>query len=106
MHQLTLLQPSGFVVTLPIAIVPDEHGWIFSGTAPAVDFNADTLRLHLFFDRSSVDTFAEGGITCRTETFFPTSDFDLLVLKTEGGAVEILSGTIHQLRPAHFFHSD
>jgi len=36
---------------------------------------ADLIQMHLFFDRASVELFADGGLTCMTDVYFPEEDF-------------------------------
>jgi fructan beta-fructosidase len=56
-----------------------------------------SVKLHLFFDKASVELFADDGATVMTEIFFPTADFTQLSLVVEKGAVNIQAGTVYEL---------
>lgn len=47
------------------------------------------LKMHLFFDKASVELFADNGETVLTDIFFPSEDFVQLRLITNGGKVLI-----------------
>jgi fructan beta-fructosidase len=48
-----------------------------------------TIQLQVFFDVSSVELFADGGVTVLTDIFFPTEKFDQISLFSEKGDVQI-----------------
>jgi fructan beta-fructosidase len=55
------------------------------------------LRLHLFFDTSSAEIFANDGETVLTEIFFPGEEFESINLISKGGNV-MFSATGWQLK--------
>ncbi|CAH1001040.1 Levanase [Neolewinella maritima] len=57
--------------------------------------SSDTLRMHLIFDRASVELFADGGSTVVTEIFFPIESLDQL---TAVGDNPVIEGTSYPLR--------
>ena len=48
--------------------------------------------MHLFFDKSSVELFADDGQVIMTEIFFPNEDFNELSLYVENGKVDWSKG--------------
>lgn len=50
-----------------------------------------TMELHLFFDRSSVELFADQGATVMSELFFPSQPFEHLKLFADQGILKVLS---------------
>jgi fructan beta-fructosidase len=52
----------------------------------------NTLKLHIIFDRSSVEVFADDGLTVMTDIFFPNEDFNILTFYANGGEVKLKSG--------------
>ena len=61
-----------------------------------------TLQLHLFLDYSSLELFADKGITSMTETFFPNENYDRVSFFQNNGSVEIESCTIFELHSIWF----
>ena len=59
---------------------------------------AETLDLHLFFDKSSVELFTDGGLTLISDIFFPSEDFSLARLFVEKGSAELVEGQVWQLQ--------
>jgi len=57
-----------------------------------------TVRLHLFFDKSSAELFADDGSTVMTELFFPSEDFGKISLFSEGGKVQLTSGKVWEMK--------
>lgn len=58
----------------------------------------ETIKMHLFFDASSVELFADDGATVITDIFFPTEDFTIIKVFTEdGGEVEVM-GSAYNLK--------
>jgi fructan beta-fructosidase len=45
------------------------------------------LKMHLFFDKASVELFADNGETVLTDIFFPTEDFVQMRLISNGGKI-------------------
>lgn len=63
--------------------------------APRID-DSDTLKFHLYIDKSSVELFADDGSVVMTETFFPNEDFSTIqIYGTNGG--ELVKGEIFEL---------
>lgn len=58
---------------------------------------SSTLSLHLFFDRSSAELFADNGACVMTDIFFPTDDFDRLRLSSTDTEINLISGTLYRL---------
>lgn len=58
----------------------------------------ELLKLHLFFDNSSLELFADDGETVMTEIFFPNENYNQLKLFAEDGTADLVSGQIHQLK--------
>ena len=58
----------------------------------------NTLQLHLFFDQSSVELFADGGTTTMTEVFFPTTPFTQAKIFGHGGKVRLSKGRVYPLK--------
>ncbi len=65
--------------------------------APRVSSD-DVIKLHLFFDVSSVELFADDGEVVMTELFFPDTVFDQLKLFAKEGKVTLQSGNIYDLQ--------
>ncbi len=57
-----------------------------------------TLKMHLFFDVSSAELFADRGETAMTEIFFPSSNFTQLKLFSEGGQTTLSTCKVYQLK--------
>jgi fructan beta-fructosidase len=84
-----------------------------------VDFNADfpakhsapmepvdeTIRLHIFVDRSSVEVFGNNGLVTVTERIFPDQASTGIELFSEGNGVRLISLDIYELLPAAFLNS-
>ncbi len=45
--------------------------------------NSKTIRLHIFTDKSSIEVFADDGLSCMTAIYFPTADFESIRLVSE-----------------------
>jgi len=56
------------------------------------------LMLHLYLDVASAEAFFDGGSVVLTDIFFPNADFNHIRLYAEGGAVQLETGTLHQLQ--------
>ena len=61
-------------------------------------YNSDNVKMHLFFDKSSVELFADDGQISMTETFFPNEDFTEMALHIENGVVDFKGGQVHELK--------
>jgi len=49
----------------------------------------DTIQLRILVDRSSVEVFADGGLTVMTDLFYPDKPFDRLALRPLKGGIVI-----------------
>jgi fructan beta-fructosidase len=58
----------------------------------------NSLRFHLFVDVASVELFADGGSTCMTSIFFPTSNFSHIRLYTQGGEAKLVGTELYELK--------
>ncbi len=56
--------------------VNDAYRGIFE--APSCLIKSDTLIMHLFIDKASVELFGQNGKSIMTDTFFPSEDYDQL----------------------------
>ena len=56
-----------------------------------------TLKMHLFFDVASVELFAQDGLICMTDVFFPNEDFRDLKIFVEGEGVVLKQGKLFEL---------
>jgi fructan beta-fructosidase len=54
----------------------------------------NSLRLHIFIDRSSIEVFADGGSVVMTDLFFPTAYFNLLKYSHQN----LVSGKMYTLQ--------
>ena len=54
-------------------------------------------ELRLFVDRSSLEVFANGGLTCLTSCCFPQSPYSTLQLHLRSGALDAVSAQIYHL---------
>jgi sucrose-6-phosphate hydrolase SacC (GH32 family) len=84
-----------------------------------VDFNADfsaehsavmepvddSIRLHIFVDRSSVEVFGNAGLVTVTDRIFPDQASTGIELFSEGNGVRLISLDIYKLLPAAFLSS-
>ena len=71
----------------------------FAGIHTAPSFaQENTRKLHLFFDLSSVELFADDGLVQMTDIFFPNQDYTELKLIVDQGEVEVKSGKIYALQ--------
>lgn len=59
--------------------------------------NDPSMDMKLIIDHSSVELFAKGGLVVMTECFFPTEDFTMVSLFSEGGDVKLTQGSVWQL---------
>jgi len=59
---------------------------------------SDSLVMHLYFDVSSVELFADGGATVITDIFFPSEPFDRMTLYSDEGSVVLRDATITRLK--------
>lgn len=60
--------------------------------------NANTIKMRLIFDRSSVELFADDGLTVMTDVFFPNEDFNEASFYALGGKVVLKSGKAYPLK--------
>lgn len=65
----------------------------FAGKHYAPRFSTSkTIKWHIVFDKSSVELFADDGLTVMTDTFFPNEDFNKLTFYANQGRVNLKSG--------------
>lgn len=57
------------------------------------------VAMHLVFDVSSMELFADGGSVCLTELFFPGQAFNQVRVFSEGGTVRLEKSTAYPLKP-------
>ena len=62
----------------------------------------DIIRLHVFVDSTSVEVFANGGLTVLTECIFPSSQNRGMKIFTDGGPIRMNRFDMYQLNPAKF----
>ena len=65
--------------------------------APRIS-SEDTLKFHIFLDHSSLELFADDGLTVMTGIFFPTEDFDHVALFQNNGTAKLEEFKIYSLR--------
>ena len=58
------------------------------------------LRLTLLVDRTSLETFADGGRVSLTSCYLPSPGQDQLSLQAEGGTAHVRSLVVHELKSA------
>jgi fructan beta-fructosidase len=56
------------------------------------------VRMHLYFDRASVELFADGGATAMTDIMFPAADFESMRLVVQGESIGLRYATLYGLR--------
>lgn len=66
-------------------------------TAPRIS-TSKSLRLHLFFDVSSMELFADNGASVMTELYFPSEDFNRLQLFSEAGKVTLVKASAWEVQ--------
>lgn len=62
----------------------------------------DTIRLHIFVDRTSIEVFANDGVITFTESIFPSEESQGLEIFTEGGEILLKSLNIFKLNSTTF----
>lgn len=62
-----------------------------------ITYRRDKMKWSVFFDKSSVELFVDGGRVSVTDTFFPNEDFDELSLFSFDGKVRLISGKVYDL---------
>jgi fructan beta-fructosidase len=66
------------------------HAELYSTTA-------EFTELRLFVDRSSLEVFANDGLSCLTSCCFPQSPYSTLQLQLRAGALDAVSAQIYHL---------
>lgn len=56
------------------------------------------MKMHLFFDVSSVELFADDGSVVLTDLFFPAQPFSSIILFCEGGEIELKKAQMWELK--------
>ncbi|MDF1573393.1 MAG: glycoside hydrolase family 32 protein [Bacteroidales bacterium] len=59
---------------------------------------SDLFTVHAFVDKASVEVFINNGEGVLTEIFFPDQDFNSIFLFAENGNVQLISGSIYELK--------
>ena len=77
----------------------DDFGAVHTADLFPID---DTIRLHIFVDRKSVEVFANDGIVTFTDSIFPYEQSQGVELFADGGEVLLHSLDIFHLHPATF----
>jgi fructan beta-fructosidase len=89
---------NGFMIDRTGAGKGDFHP-NFRGTHTVVREQQDSnVKMHLVFDKSSVELFADDGRSVMTDIFFPNEDFTEMHLYIENGSVEFKGGVVHELK--------
>ena len=57
-----------------------------------------TVQMRIFFDRSSMELFADGGRTVLTDLYFPNEDFKTAKIFAQNGTAKLLKGQIWALK--------
>lgn len=61
-------------------------------------YNAGTVKMHMFFDVSSVELFADDGRTVMTEIFFPSQPYtDIIIHASEEQPLRMIRGRVFEL---------
>lgn len=60
--------------------------------------DSETMELHFFFDRGSMEMFADQGATVMSELFFPSEPFKHLKLFVDQGELKVLSVECYSLQ--------
>ncbi|HEY4153125.1 MAG TPA: GH32 C-terminal domain-containing protein [Pseudolysinimonas sp.] len=96
--------PVGYDTTTGTVVVDRTHSGnvSFNQTFPSVESAPVTLKngkieLELYVDRSSVETFAQGGIASITDQIFPDESSQTVSLYAEGGTAQLDSLTVTPL---------
>ncbi len=59
--------------------------------------NPDTINLHAFIDKSSLELFSDQGMSVMSDLFFPAETFDNLMLYADNNEIELLEGSVYVL---------
>ncbi len=60
--------------------------------------DSNIIKMHLFFDVSSAELFADDGTTVMTEIFFPNEDYTKMNIKTSGAPIKVKSLKVWNLK--------
>ena len=66
-------------------------------TAPRLS-DSKIMRLHIFTDRSSIEVFADDGLTCLTGIYFPAEDFTKIRLVKENSKTIFTKNECYRLK--------
>jgi len=69
----------------------------FAGIARAPYKTGEQFKMHLFIDASSAELFIDDGKLVMTSLLFPTSDFSILRLCSQGGETLMEKAELHEL---------
>ncbi len=64
------------------------------------DSRENMMKLHLFFDVSSAELFADDGLTLITDIFFPNEDFSTMNIYANGGQLHMMDSQLYELKRA------
>ena len=59
---------------------------------------SETVKLHIYIDRSSIELFADEGESVLTDIFFPSNNFSNMYLFSHNGKSELLNCELHGLQ--------
>lgn len=90
---------NGFFVDRTGAGKGDFYPSFLSMHASQRDYNSNSVKMHLYFDRSSVELFADDGRINMTEIFFTDEAFTEMYLYIESGVVDFKGGKVYELKP-------
>lgn len=78
----------------------DDFSDVFADyhTAP-LNYKEDQIDMIIYLDVSSVELFADAGKTVMTDIFFPTEPYSIIEIIAETNEVELISGSVTQLKP-------
>jgi sucrose-6-phosphate hydrolase SacC (GH32 family) len=84
----------------PLRYVVADHTLDALGTA-RLDLDGGRLKLDVLVDRTSIETFANGGVASMTSCFMPAvGDGPPLAVFAKGGTAKIVALTVYPLRSA------
>ncbi len=82
--------------------IVDFHPDFAAKHTASLEMNAETLKLHMFVDRSSVEVFINDGETVFTEQIFPDPTSKGLELFADNGTIHLKNLEIYQLNSSEF----
>jgi sucrose-6-phosphate hydrolase SacC (GH32 family) len=82
--------------------IVDFHPDFAAKHTASLESNNETLKLHMFVDRSSVEVFVNDGEAVFTEQIFPDQTSKGLELFADNGTVHLKNLEVYQVNRAHF----